>query len=881
MLGNSPVVRLFGKTREGKTVCAFYKNYFPYFYILSKKRSKAEEFLKKEFNNLVISIEDVKKYLPIGYQKEKTELIKITLKDPSKVPEVRDAIKREKIADDMFEADILFKYRFMSDFGLSGLKWIKVSGNPTKTITVKTDLVITAETIENTDEEGEAELKLMALDIETISEKEDVPDSKKDIIAMISFSFFPHYKKQNSLVLTAKPVKTDKKNVICFANEKSMLEEFLKIIESFDPDIILGYNVNNFDFPYIIDRLRENKLSLTMGRCKEKQFLSKKLGVKYRNSMIGRTIVDVYDLIRESIQKGSLRLKRLGLGDVSRELLNDDKIDIMHSEISKYWNGNEEQIKKLVEYARKDAELVMKLLLEKNMLDKFFALTKVSGVLLQDCLDGGEAVRLENLLLREFNKKEFVLPCKPDDVERRTVEREKKELKGALVLEPKTGLHTSCVVYLDFRAMYPSIFISYNICPTTIVLTKEDIETIKTPYGAEFVLPKIREGIISGILKYLIKERDKVKAQMKSSRDESEKRNLDAKQYALKIMANAFYGYTGYLRARLYVLDIANAITSCGRDIISKTKEVFEKVPDCEVVYGDTDSVMIKTKTNDLDEAFSIGKNLEGIINKELKGIVEMKIENVFKTLLILSKKRYAGLTYEKVDGNWKEGFVMKGIETVRRDWCDLTTKTLFEVLNILLKEQNSKKAFKFVKEIMVKLQNNQIPIEDLVITKSISKSLSSYKGVQPHVELVKKMRKRAPAEAPGVGDRVSFVIVKGLQLMSDRAEDPDWIKRHGLPVDPKYYIESQILPPLERVFEVIGINKSELAGMGKQLVLGDAIKNHLKLDSVLNTADGFICNKCNQIYRRVPLIGKCLNCQGELLFVSNGTKARYLQYIS
>lgn len=348
-------------------------------------------------------------------------------------------------------------------------------------------------------------------------------------------------------------------------------------------------------------------------------------------------------------------------------------------------------------------------------------------------------------------------------------------------------------------------------------------------------------------------------------------------------MANAFYGYTGYIRARLYILDIANSITGCGRFLINKTKDVAETIPNCEVIYGDTDSVMVKTNTKELSQAFEIGKKVEESINKEMAGTVQMKIENVFRSLLILSKKRYAGLSYEKVNGEWTEEFVMKGIETVRRDWCDLSTKVLFEVLNILLKEQDTKKAVKYVKDTLQKIEKNQIPMEDLIITKSISKSISSYKGVQPHVELVKKMRKRSPATAPGIGDRVSFVIVKGLQLMSDRAEDPEYVKQHNISLDSKYYAESQILPPIERVFEVIGISKTELAGMGKQLSLTTAFKNHANsnnsnLAPVLNEIDGFVCNKCSKTYRRVPLIGKCVNCEGEILFSYNGSKSKYFQ---
>jgi DNA polymerase I len=884
MLENSPVVRLFGKTKEGKSVCAFYKDYFPYFYVLPKSKPELKEYLEKNFKDQIIAIEEVEKFLPVGYQKEKTKLIKITTKDPSKVSSIREALFSQKFVDNIFEADILFKYRFMNDLGLSGLKWVKVIGEPTSTKTVTSPINISANAIEETESEDTVPFKYMAFDIETISRKEEVPDPRKDGIIMISMAFSPNFRGMDSVVLVAKPTKHNK-YVLSFNNEKEMLEKFVEIMDDFDPDFIVGYNVNNFDFPYIFERFRANRVSSVIGRCKQKQLSCNKFGMKYKTSVTGRVIVDVYDLIRESISRGEFKFKRLGLGDVAKEMLNQEKIAVAHSEISKFWNGTEDQLEKLIQYSKKDSELVLSLLLEKNMLEKHFELSKVSGILLQDCLDGGEATRLENLLLREFDKQDYVLPCKPRDieVERRVVEREKKELKGALVLEPKTGLHADCVVYLDFRAMYPSIFISYNICPTTLLLSNENVEKIKTPYNSEFVSTSVKKGVIPKILISLMKDRERVRTEMKNAKTELEKRNLYAKQYALKVMANAFYGYTGYIRARLYTLDIANSITGCGRFLINKTRDVAETIPNCEVLYGDTDSVMVKTNTKELSQAFEIGKKVEESINKEMAGTVQMKIENVFKSLLILSKKRYAGLSYEKVNGEWTEEFVMKGIETVRRDWCDLSTKVLFEVLNILLKEQDTKKAVKYVKDTLQKIEKNQIPMEDLIITKSISKSISSYKGVQPHVELVKKMRKRSPATAPGIGDRVSYVIVKGLQLMSDRAEDPEYVKQHNISLDSKYYAESQILPPIERVFEVMGISKSELAGMGKQLSLATAFKNHTNstdsnLVPVLNEIEGFVCNKCSKPYRRVPLIGKCVKCEGEILFSSNGSKSKYFQ---
>ncbi|MBI2542910.1 MAG: hypothetical protein HYW24_01870 [Candidatus Aenigmarchaeota archaeon] len=881
VLDNTPIVRLFGKTKEGKTVCGFYRGYYPYFYVLPKKTNEDEviEFIRKNFSSIIKNIIPVEKYKPINYQSKKAEMLKVVLTDPSKVPEVRERIKKEKLADGIYEADILFKYRFMCDMGLSGFKWIKLIGSASKTNTVKTDVCLEVDEIKDFDRTENIKLRYLSVDIETIS-REGLPDARKDIIGIISLAFEPEFNGMKFMTLVSKRA-TQKMNsdTKTFQNEKEMLAEFLKVLETYDPDIMIGYNINGFDFPYLLDRLKENRLMQTLGRCNQKPAISRKFGVQFRNSMISRVIVDGYALIKESIQKGNLRLKRLGLGDVSRALLNDEKLDIPHSEIYSHWNGDGQQLSKLVEYARKDADLSLRLVLQNNLLDKFFELSKVSGILLQDCLDGGEAQRVEILLLKEFNKQGYVLPDKPSDDKYSSTD-ESQELKGALVLDPKTGLHTDPVIYLDFKSMYPSIFIAYNICPTTFVKEDVDVETITTPHGTKFVSSKVKEGILPTILKKLIDERDNVRSESRKTRNQEAKRILEAKQLALKIMTNAFYGYTGYLRARLYIIEIAATITGCGRYLINRTKEVVEKNTPYEVVYGDTDSIMVKINNTDLDDASKIGKNVEALVNTELSGIVQMKIESVFKTILILSKKRYAGLSYEKVDDEWKEKMVMKGIETVRRDWCDAATKTLFEVLNILLKEQNTKKAFAYAKEILLKLEKNEVPIDELVITKSISKSLSSYKGIQPHVELVKKIKKRN-GTAPGVGDRVGFVIVKGMQLLSERSEDPDYVKQNNIPIDSKYYIENQILPPLERVFEVIGISKNELMGMGKQTLLKDLFKNNNHasdgVKSEITSFDGFICNSCNKFYRRIPMIGKCSDCQGEILFSHSGEKFKNL----
>ncbi len=891
------IIRIFGNTPDGKTVCIFVDNFKPYFYICPKEnmRDTTLDFLQNKFGSSIVKIETVEKFLPFGYHKDKAKILKITAKDPSQVPIMRDELLKQNFVKGIYEADILFKYRFMADYGLSGMKWYKVEGVPAPTNTVKADIRIKAEKFENV-EERKFELRQMSFDIE-IAGKGGMPNPEEEPVIMISIAFHPGFGDYNTLVLVSKPVKNHPNgDVLAFPDEKRMLEKFLSIIDTYDPDVITGYNINNFDIPYIFERLKQNKLDKTLGRCKQKQMICKKLGTDYRNVVVGRFIVDVYKLIKEMqvktqlAEKGFPKLKRYGLDDVAKEILNERKHDVSHSEIPKMWNGTDEEIRKLIDYARQDAVLAMKLLVMKNMIEKFIELTKVSGLLLQDVLDGGESNRVENMLLREFNKEDFVMPLKPSSQEilRRMEERESMGFKGALVLDPITGLHTTPTVYLDFKSMYPSIFIGYNICPSTIDIEKKETDVIKVPTGVQFVSKNVKAGIMPRVLQFLINERDRIRAQAKQTTDENLKKILESKQVAVKYMTNAFFGYTGYNRARLYMLDIANAITGTGRHLIQETREIIESDKNLTVVYGDTDSIMVKTNEKTVEDSFKVGEVLENKINERFRGIIQMKIESVFTSLLILSKKRYAGMSVEKVADGFKEKNVMKGIETVRRDWCDLTGETLSNVLGIILKDKEPKKALIYMREIIGKLEKNEIPVEKLVVTKSVSKSLKEYKGLQPHIELVKKMRKRDISTAPGIGDRVGFVIVQGLQLMSNRAEDPDYIKKNNLKVDSKYYVESQILPPLERVFESIGISKNEIMGFGKQTSLTDMMKNNWNNGAkkiqengnnnsitILNSAEGVICNKCNLSFRRPPLVGKCEACKGDLYFYSGEIKSK------
>lgn len=901
---NKPVIRIFGKTENGNPVCLFYEGFFPYFYV-SGEEEKIREFLSSYES--VIKIEKEKKFESIGYHKDPIDVLKVTLSSPSDVSELRELLEKQPFVKKVYEADILFKYRFMVDFEIMGMRWIEVEASSLPTTIVKVpSFKIISNKIKSIEKDENCKLKYVAIDIETLPKDPSKPiDPKECPIIMISLCFNPPMREKTSIVLLTKNIRNNNKmDIISFENEEEMLKKFLEIIDEYDPDVITGYNINNFDLPFIIERLKVNKLPQNMGRCALKPAVIRKFGGSEECDIPGRIVFDPYQIIRRDPW---MRFKRYDLNTVAKELLGEEKIEIKYKEIEKYWNGGEEELKKLILYSKKDAELALRLVIEKGLIEKFFELSKISGLLLQDTF-GGQSIRVEIRMLHEFKKRNLLMPCKPskDEINRRNLEREKYGLIGATVLEPKKGLYKNkCVLVLDFTSLYPSIIQTYNISPDTIILDEKDCpeRIIETPIKAKLVDPSIYQGVMPSILEELMNKRKEIKKELKTAKGER-KKILDHMQLAIKTMANSFYGYTGFLMARLYMLDIANAITAIGRENLAKTKKIIESNFPYKVIYADTDSVFLETNITDLEEAKRVGENISKFVTESLPGCLELKFEKIYKSFIILTKKRYAGWAFEPSDGEWKDYIDMKGIETVRRDWCELVEEVTRKVIELVLKKDDINEVVNYVKNIIQKLRKNEIPLEKLAIVKGLTKTPSSYKGVLPHIEVAKKMIERHPENPPRIGDRISFVIVAGSGMISKRAESLDYVKEHNLPIDSNYYITSQILPPIERILRVIGISKDELIQSASQSTIKDLIfsnseERYNKVNSleenyknvkkdekntnslacinsninILEGWDSFICERCNKIYKVVPISGVC-RCGGKL-------NIRYNDYVS
>jgi len=845
----SPLVQLFGTTPEGKSVSCRVAGFRPYFY--AGVEDGCLERAAEDLCALGLEIEVVERFEPIGYQNLPKKMLKITTIDPKEVRSLRERVRLVPGIKAVYETDILFKNRFLIDQALGGMGWVEApipewaSGQDAS----HAASTVNVQSLRPVQHEANAPLRFMSFDIECLPDHGAMPKAEFSPVILISMAFEPEYQGQKDLVLVGKNIDCIRPDTRACRDEYDLLAQFAAIIRDYNPDILAGYNSNEFDFPYLQERAKQQRMDARVGRDGNSWYV-RKIVNRTDVSITGRVVVDLLPIIRSSYS-----LKQYTLRNAAAELLRMEKYDVDPKEIEALWaeDADGPGLKRFISYSRRDAVLALRMLLDLRLMDKYIAMSRASGSLLQDIVNGGQSGMVENLLLRRFRERSRVVPPKPDvDVsDERYVENE--DLKGGAVLVPEKGL-VEDVVILDYKSLYPTIMMAHNLCYSTVVLRDSpDADQVTTaPSGGRFVSSQISPGIMPGVLRELLDQRTQTKRLMQKAGDE-ERRFLDAKQYAMKILLNSFYGYSGYARARLYSLALANAVTSFGRENILRTKKVIDEIAtvyviegkvvfkndltfgkaaakgfDLSVVYGDTDSVFVRLQpagpgrgSVSLQDAELIGKKIAETVTSSLPAPMELVFEAFARRGIFLAKKRYALWVFEQVGEAWKDRIKVRGMETVRRDWCGLTSKTLKTCLELVLKEGKVDEAVDHVRSVVVRLQSldlSQDPgiLEELTLTRRYTKSTGSYKNKQPHIQLVEKIKERG-GQVPSVGDRVPFVIIRGKSsrknkaLFVDRAEDPAFVLENNMPLDTDYYVEKQILPPVLRIFESFGVTKDRL----------------------------------------------------------------------
>jgi len=514
-----PVIRLFGVDEEGKSVLVLDDSFKPYFYVLPKDRKIIS---KIKANKMVLDIETVKR--KVG--NDEKELLKVFVDLPQNIAKLRDSIKHS--VKECYEYTINFYKRYLIDKNFNPLDWLAVDGEIGRKD--RFNEMIKAKTIKKSNQNENPKLKVLAFDIEVVDNK----------IIMISLA-----DKFGSKILTYK--KTDIKNCETVKDEKMMLLRFEEIINKKDPDIILTYNGDQFDFEILRERLDEYKIDLKIGRDDSSMRFARRAKISSAR-LFGRVHIDLFNFVN-NILSPQLQSEVFSLDEVSKELIGEGKDEISLEEIIDSWNSG--KIDKLVKYCDNDSKLTIKL--GNKLLPEVFELSRVSGQLPFDCSRLTYGLLVEWFLIKKAYEKNYVCPNQPhwDEIQKR---REIRPYKGGYVKEPVVGLHDNIAVF-DFRSLYPSIIVTFNISPETI-----NQRGYKVP-GLKYSFSK-KEGFVSSVVKELIEKRLQIKEKMKNGKNIEQ---LNEEQQAIKIIANASYGMFAYAGARWYCYECAEYAAAVGR----------------------------------------------------------------------------------------------------------------------------------------------------------------------------------------------------------------------------------------------------------------------------------------------------------------------------
>jgi DNA polymerase I len=780
---NKAVIYLFGRTIDGKQICVTDDSFVPYFYVMPKKGFEIQEKIEKlkvgeePETSEVVKTETVSK----KYFGKDVEAIRVFTKLPKDVPIIRDVIKKWDMVESINEYDILFIRRYLIDKNIVPLTLCQAEGEFVK-INSRVP-VLKASLVEHFSDDALTNPKILAVDIETYNPQGKNIMPEKNPIIMVAFQG-DNYKK----VITWKRFKTSLDYIDFVDSEEEVIKKIKEVFDEYKPDIVTGYFSDGFDFPYIKTRASKYKIKLDLGLDYSDLSISKSETAKIK----GITHLDVFKFVKR-VMRIDLDTEAYGLNSVASELLNEKKIDVDLDNLAHIWDNEPDKIEEYCKYNLHDATLTYKLC--EKILPSIIEFVKIVGLPIYDINRMGFSQLVEWYLLKQAPHFNEIAPNKPHYNEINS--RKMQTYRGAFVFEPKPGLYKDIVVF-DFRSLYPTIISSHNISPATLNCECcEDKE--KAPTEEKYWFCTKKKGFIPNMIEELITRRMRIKEMMKKEKNVF----LQARQNSLKLLANSFYGYLGFYAARWYSLDSAKSITAYGRFYIQKVINKA-KAEGFNVLYSDTDSIFLSLGGKSKEDA----EHFAEAINVELPGLMELEYEGFYPSGIFVSakigafgaKKKYALISE---DGTIK----IKGFETVRRNWSLIAKETQETVLNIVLKEHNKEKAFEYVKSVIQDLRAKKVHLNKVIITTQLQKEIVAYDAVGPHVAVAQRLKNRGDIIGPG--SMINYVVTQGKDRIRDRAKLPDEIKPDEY--DAEYYINNQVIPAVEKIFEVIGYSKDDL----------------------------------------------------------------------
>ena len=576
---DKPVIRLFSKEGD-KNIILIDDTFEPYLYVVSDNLNQCMDEIEDNLD--VVKIEIVTKK---DFQVE-SDFIKVTFKNPQDLAKNRDNLRDLDSVIDIREFDIPFYRRYLMDRDVIPMTEVIAIGDKLDSFS---DLDSTKQDIEilkltkplERVKDYPQNFRILSFDLE-VRNPHGMPNSEEDEIIMIGVS-------SNFGVNEVISTKTNSKDRDNFVNqvgsEKEMIEEFVKIIKENNVDIIVGYNSDNFDFPYINDRAKILGVDLDIGMDESSvKFIRR--GYANAASFKGLIHVDLYLVMRRY-----MTLERYTLERVYYELFGEEKIDVPGDRIWEFWDNGGDELDNLFDYSLDDVVSTLKI--AEQTLPLNLELTRIIGQPLFDVSRMATGQQAEWFLVKQAYFDDEIVPNKQGSNYANRAAAEDNE--GGYVREPEKGLHENLVQF-DFRSLYPSIIISKNISPDVMVLGDIDNDedyNISPEHGIKF--KKNPQGFIPSVINKILQERFRLKREMKASEDETQKKSLDVQQQAIKRLANTMYGIYGFPRFRWYCFECAKAITSWGRQYIKSSIKKAEEYG-FYAIYADTDGFYAKYK---------------------------------------------------------------------------------------------------------------------------------------------------------------------------------------------------------------------------------------------------------------------------------------------
>ena len=502
----------------------------------------------------------------MGYESRHNSFFKVMLAMPTMVPTLKrimeDGISLAGVSHqngnniyEAFECNVPFVLRYMIDLDISGAGWLSL---PKKTYSVRpqfkkqthcqAEIDITFDDIIVRKSEGEwskiAPLRVLSFDIECQGRKGHFPEAEKDPVIQIA-NVLTCYGDKNPIVQNVFTLKgclpIVGAQVISSDTEEDMLAKWRTFLEAADPDIITGYNVQNFDIPYLLDRAETlGKKSKSMSsfalwgrirnskaKMRESTFQSSAYGKRNNvdTTIEGRVVFDMLPYMQRNH-----KLSSYTLNSVCSEYLGQQKEDVHHSIISDLQNGSDEDRHRLATYCLKDAALPQRLMDKLSVLVNYIEMARVTGVPMSFLISRGQQIKVFSMILRKCKNENLLVPTL-----RKGGMQSDDGYEGATVLDPIKNYYQTPIATLDFASLYPSIMQAYNLCYSTLVEPSAVNSTDEKLYkrsenGHCFVHSDVKKGILPTILGELLTARKRAKRDMKNAPTEFERAVQNGRQ---------------------------------------------------------------------------------------------------------------------------------------------------------------------------------------------------------------------------------------------------------------------------------------------------------------------------------------------------------------